>query len=353
MTPFAIATLVCMLSLPLSAQWLDRPTPGIPRTAGGKPNLTAPAPHTADGKPDLSGLWQRLATSYERNIASDLKPGEVQPWAEALVERRTEELGRDHMALQCLPWGPNYTNSPRMTKVVQTPGLILMLDESLTYRQIFTDGRKLETDPNPSWMGYSVAHWDGDTLVVESNGYNDRTWLDRDGHPHTEALRTTERYRRPDFGHLEIQYTLNDPKVYARPWTIALHAQLAVDTEMLESVCNETTAGREHWVGKASDEKNSAITVAPEILAKYTGTYEELDNWGQGPHPRTIQITLSDGALFAEMKGRGKVPLLAQSETKFSGLYGLGAEFVREGQGVPIYLLEMRVSGNYRFRRKP
>src|ERR1700730_16188499 len=105
MNACSIAASVCVLSAPLAAQWLDHRTPGIPRTADGKPNLTAPAPRTADGKPDLSGLWQRLATSYERNIASDLKPGEVQPWAQALVQRRTEDLGRDHMALQCLPWG--------------------------------------------------------------------------------------------------------------------------------------------------------------------------------------------------------------------------------------------------------
>ena len=263
MTPFAIAISVVLLSAPLPAQWLNLPTPGIPRTANGMPNLTAPAPHTADGKPDLSGLWQRISPKYAINIAADLKPGEVQPSAQALVKHRMEDLGKDHMGLQCLPWGPNQINSDRKAKIIQAPGLIVMLDEDLTYRQIFLDGRKLETDPNPSWMGYSVGHWDGNTLVVESNGYNDRTWLDRDGHPHTEALRMTERYRRRDFGHLDIEVTLNDPAVYARPWTVALNADLAPDTELLESVCNETTAGREHWVGKASDNEKSAVKVPP------------------------------------------------------------------------------------------
>src|SRR5207248_1996181 len=145
-----------------------------------------------------------------------------------------------------------------MVKIVQTPGLILMLNPDLTYRQIFLDGRTLESAPNPSWMGYSVGHWDKDTLVVESFGFNDRTWLDHDGHPHTEALRTTERYRRRDFGHLDIEVTLADPKAYAKSWTVSVKAELAPDTEMIEFVCGEKNAtSLEHWVGKASDERRS------------------------------------------------------------------------------------------------
>ena len=352
MTARAIAIIVLLLSAPLAAQWLHHPTPGIPRTADGKPNLTAPAPRTPDGKPDLSGVWQRISPKYEGNIAADLKPGEIKPWAQALVEQRMEDLGKDHMALTCLPWGPNYSNSTRMAKIVQTPSLLVMLEEGLAYRQIFMDGRALESDPNPNWMGYSVGHWEGDALVVKSAGYNDRTWLDRDGHPHTEALRMTERYRRRDFGHLDIEVTLEDPAVYARPWTVALSAVLAADTELLESVCNESNAGREHCVGKASDAKKSGVKVASDILAKYAGTYQELDPWGQGPHPRIIEITASDDGLFAELKGRGRVQLVPQSDTNFLGFFGLGIEFVRDAQGVPTHLLEMHVSGNYRFQRK-
>ena len=135
------------------------------------------------------------------------------------------------------------------------------------------DGRALERDPNPAWMGYSVGHWDGDTLVVESNGYNDRTWLDHDGHPHTEALRMTERYRRRDFGHMDVEVTYPDPKAYARPWTVAVRAELAADTEMIEFVCGEREAnpGLAHWVGKASDEHKDEVKVAPDVLAKYVG----------------------------------------------------------------------------------
>ena len=345
------AIILSAMTTPLAAQWVDYPTPGIPRTADGKPNLTAPAPRAADGKPDLSGIWQRISLKYERNIAADMKPAEIQPWAQALVRQRAEDLQKDHMSVQCLPWGPSYSNSARKAKIVQTPGLLLMLDEDLTYRQIFLDGRTLETAPNPSWMGYSVGRWEGDTLDVDSFGFNDRTWLDRDGHPHSEALRMTERYRRPDFGHMQIEITLNDPKVYARPWTVSLSAELNPDTELLESVCNESHHSLEHWVGKASDEKKFEVKVPPEILAKYTGTYEELDYWGNRPHPAIIEITVSDGALFAELKGREKVPLVAQSETNFSGFYGLGISFVRDAQGVVTYLLERRISRDYRFRR--
>ena len=346
-----------MLAAPLAAQWVNHPTSGIPRTPDGKPNLSAPAPRTADGKPDLSGLWNKISSEYTRNIAADLKPGQVQPWAEELVQKRTEDLGKDHMSALCLPWGPSYATSggstaSGMTKIIQTPALIVFLNPDMTYRQIFMDGRALEPDPSPSWMGYSVGRWEGDTLVVESAGYNDRTWLDRDGHPHTEALRTTERYRRPDFGHLELEMTLQDPAVYATPWTVAVQAQFAADTELIEYVCNENAKRAiEHWVGKASDEKKSEVKIAPEILSKYAGTYLEQDIWNGGPIPRTIEITVADGVVFAELKGRGKTPLVAQSETMFSGFFGLGIKFLKDDQGVVTHLAEMHVSGDYRFRR--
>ena len=346
-----VALAIWGMTTPLAAQWLKYPTPGIPRTPDAKPNLTAPAPRTADGKPDLSGLWQRILAKYESNITADLKSGEIPPWVQALVQERAEDLQKDSPAVQCLPWGPSYSTSARMAKIVQTPGLIVMLEEDLTYRQIFMDGRPLETDPIPSWMGHSVGRWEGDTLVVQSFGFNDRSWLDHDGHPHSEALRMTERYRRPDFGHMEIEITLNDPAVYARPWTVALSAVLMPDTDLLEAVCNENHNSLAHWVGKASDDKKSEVKVAPEILAKYAGTYEELDLWGNRPHPAIIEVTVSNGALFAELKGREKVQLVAQSETNFSGFYNWGVAFVRDNQGNVTHLLERHVSGDYRYRR--
>src|SRR5438093_7205371 len=243
--PALLLTAACLTaSVTLSAQWLNQPTKDIPRTANGKPNLSAPAPRTADGTPDLSGLWNRLSPRYARNIAADLAPGDVMPWADALLQQRLEELGKGFMNVTCVPFGPHYivsadTTGAEQMKVVQTPSLIIILNPDLTHRQIFMDGRKLEADPNPSWMGYSVGRWEGDTLVVDSNGYNDRTWLDHDGHPHTEALRITERYRRRDFGHLDLDVTLSDPKAYTRPWTVSVKAELAPDTEMIEFVRGE------------------------------------------------------------------------------------------------------------------
>src|SRR4026209_885953 len=214
---FAAVALLSLLFLPSpgTAQWLTQPTVGIPRTADGKPNLSAPAPRTPDGKPDLSGLWNKISPKYSRNAAADLKPDEIQPWARTLVEQRREDLGKDYMNVRCLPLGPGYTISAdstgaEMMKIIQTPSLIVILNPDLSYRQIFLDGRALESAPNPSWMGYSVGRWDGDTLVVESFGFNDRTWLDHDGHPHTEALRMTERYRRATFGTLDVEVTFSD-----------------------------------------------------------------------------------------------------------------------------------------------
>lgn len=355
MNRFAVMlpVIACVIGVPLAAQWLDHKTPAVPRTADGKANLSAPAPRTPDGTPDLSGLWNRISPKYGRNIAADLKPGDVLPWADALVQQRREDLGKGYMNVLCVPLGPGYataadTTGAEMMKIVQTPALIVILNPDLTYRQIFLDGRALDTDPNPAWMGYSVGHWDGDTLVVESNGFNDRTWLDHDGHPHTEALRTTERYRRRDFGHLDLEVTFSDPKAYAKPWTVAARAELAADTEMIEFVCNERNHGVEHWVGKASDERKSEVQVARRILATYTGTYVEQPKYWRLA-PRTVEITVVGETLFGDMDGRGKVPLVAQSNTLFSGLYGLGVEFVTDGQGVPASLLVKHVSGDYKF----
>jgi hypothetical protein len=357
MTARAIAFLNLAICVPLDAQWLHYPTPSIPRTSDGKPNLSAPAPRAPDGKPDLSGVWNRISPKYSRNIAADLKPGDVAPWAEKLVEQRREDLGKDYMNVQCLPLGPGYTTAAdstgsEMMKIVQTPALILILNPDLTYRQVFLDGRRLETAPNPSWMGYSVGHWDGDTLVVDSFGFNDRTWLDHDGHPHTEALRMSERYRRRDFGNLDVIITLSDPKAYAKPWTVTVQAELAADTDLLEWVCNEKSGGPlEHWVGTASDERKNEVTVSPEILAKYVGTYDEQPKlWRLVP--RVVQITISEGRLFADMDGRGRVPLVAESETDFSGLYGLGVGFRQNAGSGKVDLFVKHVSGDYRFERK-
>ena len=271
----------------------------------------------------------------------------------ALLEERRENLGKDYMNVKCVPLGPGYATAAdstgaEMMKIVQTPGLIIILNPDLTYRQIFLDGRKLETAPNPTWMGYSVGHWEGDTLVVESFGFNDRTWLDHDGHPHTEQLRVTERYRRRNIGSLDVDVTFSDPGTYARSWTAAVRAELAPDTEMIEWVCNEGRSGLEHWVGKASDERKGEVAVAPEILSKYVGTYEEQQPFWRAA-ARVVQITVADGRLVANMDGRGNVTLIATADAEFTGLYGLGVEFIQGGTG-GLYV--KHVSGNYRFARR-
>ena len=358
MKQFRTATAALLLGLPLAGQWLNYPTPGMPRTADGKPNLSAPAPRTAEGTPDLSGLWNRISPKYARNIAADLKPEDIQPWARNLVQQRHESLEKDYMNVLCVPLGPGYATTADNTgaeqmKIIQTPALIMILNPDLTYRQIFMDGRKLETSPMPSWMGYSVGHWDGDTLVVESSGYNDRTWLDHDGHPHTEGLRVTERYHRRDFGNLDLDVTFADPKIYAKPWTVKVRAELAPDTEMIEWVCNEHGNEMQHWVGQASDERKAAVNVDPAVLSKYAGTYvEQPPLWRI--EPRTVAISVSNGMLIGDMDGRGKQELIPISTTSFTGLYGLGVEFVVKAgdSGAPGQLFVKHVSGDYVFLRK-
>ena len=343
---------VCVPSL--HAQWATLPTPNIPRLADGQPNLTAPAPRTADGKPDLSGLWEKVS-NFGSNVASSLKPEDIKPWARELVKQREEDLGKDHMIPQCLPMGPGYitdggTTAGGITKIFQTPTALIFLSQDLTYRQIYMDGRKLETDPSPSWMGYSMGHWEGDTLVVETNGYNDKTWLDRAGHPHTENLRTTERYHRINFGQMEYSMTLEDPEIYAHPWTLKMSAKLAPDTEIIEYVCSEA-AGKalQHWAGKASDAEKAAPVVPAATLAKYVGSYKTLDVWNGEAEPRYIDISLVDGVLFGEVRGRGKVRLIAQSQVMFTGFYGLGVRFLLDEKGNVTHLAEMHVSGDYRY----
>lgn len=345
-----------LLASVLCAQWVNYPTPGIPRLLNGKPNFAAPAPRGADGKPDFSGLWNRISPKYRVNITADLKPGEIQPWAKALVDQRIEDLGRGAMNALCLPSGPAYatdsdSTAGGMMKIIQTPGVIVILNPDLTYRQVFMDGRALEAAPNPSWMGYSVGHWEADTLVVESFGFNDRTWLDTSGHPHTEGLRTTERYRRRNFGNLELEITYQDPAAYTRPWTVAVRAELAADTGLIEYVCNEERSDMGHWVGKASDEAKTEARVDASILAKYAGRYvEQPPLWRIVP--RVVEITFKGGILYGNLDGRGPERQYASSLTSFSGFSGLGIEFDLDSKGTVTGLRIKHVSGDYRLARQ-
>lgn len=253
------------------AQWLNQPTAGIPRTADGKPNLSAPAPKAADGKPDLSGLWQTQAappellarllpgangageeapSQYFLNIFSDFKPEEVpfQPAAAAEFKKLAMNFTRESPLSHCLPTGvPMVEIAPSPYKIIPGRGMIVMLYErDTTFRQIYTDGRKLPSDPSPAWMGYSVGKWDGDSLVVDTVGLNDRSWLDARGHTHSDALHLTERFHRIDFGHMEVRLTIDDPKTYTRPFTVTLKQRLLPDTDLLESFCSENERDLTH-----------------------------------------------------------------------------------------------------------
>ena len=254
------------------AQWLKHPTPGIPRTPDGRPNLSAPAPRTPDGKPDFSGVWGFDGGPSMFYLPAGLKPNEIKPFVADLLKERGENFGSGDQQVRCLPEGPRFNHFPALPrKIVQTPSLIVVLSEDLTFRQILLDGRPLPENPSPSFMGYAVGHWEGDTLVVESIGYKDTTWLDFAGNPHSEALRITERYRRVDFGHIEIEETFRDPDIYSRPLTAKVRATLVPDTDLLEYVCAENEKDRPRMIGTAAEESKGVkpVKIAPEILSRY------------------------------------------------------------------------------------
>lgn len=269
------AFVLCVVGV--HAQWLNYPTPGLPRTADGKPNLTAPAPKTADGKPDLSGVWhvqpsgltemKRLfgddidrvqvpgmeadtISKYGINILADFAPGQEpvrKDAADAIARRNQSSSGLDTLS-RCLPAGiPLATLLSEVTKIVQTPGLTLVMHElDNATRQIYTDGRPLPTMQNPSWLGYSVGHWENDTLVVQTTGFNEQAPIDIIGHPRSESMRVTERYRRRDVGHLDVELTFDDPIVYTKPFTVKVTHLLQPDTDILEYFCNENEKDQRH-----------------------------------------------------------------------------------------------------------
>ena len=249
----ATIVVVVVLACTVNAQWRYR-DPNAPRTADGKVDVKAPAPRTASGTVDLSGIWQ-TDVKYNFNLGADLKPEDIVmlAWAQALQAERRDNNGKDDPEGFCLPPGfPRVNGVPFPQKIVQLPGAIIILYETrTTFRQIFFDnGHTLPSDPQPTWMGYSKGRWDGDTLIVETTGFNDRTWLDDNGHPHSDQMQVTERFRRPSFGQLLVDITIDDPKTYAKPWTVTQAFQLAADNELIEYVCNEDNLDVPHLVGK-------------------------------------------------------------------------------------------------------
>jgi hypothetical protein len=262
-----VRLLTLLIPLVLPAQWLDYPTPAVPKMADGKPNLSAPAPRGADGKPDFSGMWgwvnlgapcgahcndNQISREF-LNIASGLKGGPpYQPSTAELVKKRRADLAKDDPNVRCMPRGaPRIWTDDYYKRVFQMPGRLLIVTErNMQYRQIFTDGRPLPDDPNPTWNGYSTAKWDGDTLVVQTVGFRDDLWLDSDGNPLTNSGKVTERIRRPNFGTLEVEMTIDDPKIYTAPWTVTIQQPLVLDSELIDYYCLEGEKDFAHMVGK-------------------------------------------------------------------------------------------------------
>jgi hypothetical protein len=347
MDRIAVAAALCLLHIPLCAQWLNLPTPGIPRTADGKPNLTAPVPRTPDGKPDMSGMWQPEVNAYRFDVIQDLKDESIfRPEAEAVFLKRVTDFRRDDPVTNCLPGGPSDMLNT-MYRIIQSPAVEAVLYENGMgrYRQIYMDGRKLPEDPNPTWLGYSVGHWEGDTLVLESAGFNNRTWLDRAGHPHSENLRVTEKFRRIDFGHMQFQMTYEDPDTLTKPLSFSLAVNYVADTDMLENVCNESDRDKVHMVSTA----NQGIRVSPAVLAKYVGRYEfrEGSRVVAGFMGMAQNVTLINGQLYLNA-----LPLIPQSETKFEST-GSAAEFLLDANGKVLRLVLGQTEGDAIYDRKP
>ena len=306
----SVAAALGFAALPaaLLAQWPSYPTPNVPKLANGKPNMEGPTPRTPDGHPDLSGIWQYVGLRGARPPAGGATPGSgpspavpptgdssakspappppptpppagsvglgpprgpnqffnigttvkgglpFTPWAAALRKERMDNNNKDNPDAHCLPLGLTQLHMhPQPRKMIQMPGLIVILYEAQGgVRQIFMDGRPLPKtdDSDPWWYGYSIGHWDGDTLVVETNGFRDDVWLDVEGSPLTNTGKMTERFRRPDFGHLEIDVTVEDPKAYTHPWTVRINQRLLLNTDLIEFICNENEKSDAHLVGK-------------------------------------------------------------------------------------------------------
>jgi hypothetical protein len=346
-----------VVSSPLSAQWFDFQTPGIPRTADGRVDLEAAIPRDTEGHPDFSGHW--IPTDARGSLFDQTK---IQDWALQVMADEESDFYRNDPRFHCLPSGPSsYPAGPSvggLRRMVQKPNYIAVLNPDMTYRQIFMDGRELsEPALLPNWMGYSVGHWEGDILVIESNGFNDRTWLTREGMPHTDQLRITERYTRVDFGHTVLDVTYVDPGTFTEPVQVSIDMVFRGDSEMLEVICNESATGRSHYSGELTQAEEKVVEIPMETLESYVGTYQGV--WLG--NLITAQITLEDGEMFLTRTPRysdtggntdsAKSSLVAQSEIAFDCSCGLGFIFGFDDTGAVTEISEVHVSGAWPFER--
>jgi hypothetical protein len=328
-----LAALAMSVALTTSAvaQWIDFRAPGVPRLPDGKPNLAAPAPKTLDGN------WQAGRAGqygYDYNVAQNLPPGSVTAWAESVREQRVQDFRKDSPLAQCRPVSIPFLNFRGLSRIVESPGVVVILYESPNspHRVIFTDGRALPKEMNPTWLGYSVGHWEQDTLVVNTAGFNDKGWLDVGGLPQTESLKLTERYRRRDFGHLELEVTFDDPKTFAKPFTLKMEKILTPDTEIIEDVCENE---------RDSSHLESGYKVAPEVLTKYAGTYQF------GSSGREVVVTAVGNQLSIEDSTSPKDRVfVARSATVFlSSVSQDAVEFFRDSKGAVTHFVRTTAAG--------
>jgi len=342
---FTAALCLVMLAATADAQWLNYPTPGIPRTKDGKPDLAARAPRTGDGTPDLSGLWMLGGLGTATNITDT----ELRPAAQALYAERLKTYANDDPAVACLPEGPRAGISGLDPfRIVQSRYITFIVHEANPYRQIFTDGRPLPKEMNPSWMGYSIGRWEGDTFVVTTAGFNDKSWLDFVGHPHSEALRTTERFRRTDFGHMQVEITYDDPESYLKPFTLKLAAMFVADDDLIENICLENEKDRDKLVGKLADEKGAETRVPVSVLGGYAGQYDV------GPFGRWTVAVTGDALTIELPDGGGVQPVFATADNVFVfPSVGGTVTFVKDpAKNAVTHLVLTIVEGDIRGERK-
>lgn len=344
-------------STAVQAQWFDWVSPSVPRTANGGIDLAAPVPRTADGRVDMSGVWVP-----EDARGSLFDTSKVQGWALDTMRQHENNFYTDDPRFHCLPAGPSsYPAGPSVggqRRIVQHADYIAVLNPDMTYRQVFMDGRPLEAEPLlPTWMGYSTGHWDGDVLIIESNGYNSKTWLTREGLPHTEQLRITERYTRHDYGHITLDVTYDDPGTFTEPVQATIDLVNLGDNGMQEIICNESETGQQHYSGEISQADDEVVEVPLATLQRYVGTYQ--GRWLGSLI--TVEIALKDGNItmlrtprYSDTGGNtdtAEYRLVAQSETAFDCTCGLGFVFTVDANGVASEISEVHVSGAWPFKR--
>jgi hypothetical protein len=316
----------------LSAQWPPYPPADVPKTADGKPDLSAPTPRMPDGKPDLSGLWENAPLGFGRqapappagepplatffNVGAGFKDGlPLRPWAADLLKKRRDDNSKDNPDAHCLPMGLlQFHEHPQPRKIVQTAKLIVIIYEAnYGLRQIFLDGRPLPAnDPQPWWYGYSVGRWEGDTLVVETTGLRDDGWLDIIGSPLTDQAKITERLRRPNFGTLQIDVTIDDPKAYTKPFTVRFNQRVSLNQELIEFICNENEQSAAHLLGKNSNATPAAstFTLDPKVFDGYVGRYQMSPG-------AFVTFTRDGGHYFATLANSPPFEIFPASEREF------------------------------------